>query len=167
MQRYSKLMIVLHWTIAVLIVAAYLTSEGGRRARLDPPVLHMALGLSVLLLLLPRLLWRFIVGIPPAVPHGRLLDLASRMGHATLYLLMIAIPLTGWYAASRLGIKVTFLGLQLPDLTTAVQGAPGLITELHQTGGNLLLILAGLHGVAALWHHFILRDGTLARMNPV
>ena len=167
MRRYSKLMIVLHWTIAILIVAAYFTSEGGRRARIDPPVLHMALGLSILLLLLPRLLWRFVVGVPPTIPHGWLLDLASRIGHATLYLLMVAIPLTGLYAASRLGIKVTFLGLQLPDLTTPVQGAPGLIAELHQTGGDLLLILAGLHGVAALWHHFILRDGTLTRMNPV
>lgn len=167
MHRYSKLVIYLHWIIALLILAAYITSEGGRSVRLDPPVLHFLLGLGVLALVVPRLLARMIFGAPPAVSHGFWLDLAAKLGHAALYVLMIALPLTGWYAASRLGVHVTVFGYELPPLATAVQGAPGLIAELHETGGNLILVLAGLHAAAALWHHYVLRDGTLTRMSPV
>jgi cytochrome b561 len=167
MQHYSRLMIILHWVTAILIVAAYITSEGGREARLDPPVLHFLFGFAVLLLVVPRLIARLCFSVPPAVSHGWLLDLGAKIGHAALYVLMIALPLTGWYAASRMGVTVNLLGLELPSLAPPVQGAPGLVAELHETGGEVIMILAGLHAVMALWHHYVLRDGTLGRMNPV
>jgi cytochrome b561 len=167
MRRYSIPMIVLHWTTAILILAAYFTGEGGRHVRLDPPTLHFLLGFVVLLLVLPRLIWRLFGGAPPAVSHGPLLDLGAKIGHAALYVLMIALPLTGWYAASRLGVTVNLLGWKLPSIAAPVQGAPGFIADLHETGGSLILILAGLHAAMALWHHFVLRDGTLTRMSPV
>jgi superoxide oxidase len=167
MQRYSKPLIVLHWTTAILILAAYFTGEGGRHVRLDPPTLHFLLGSAVLLLVLPRVIWRLLGGTPPAVSHGALLDMAAKVGHALLYFMMIAMPLTGWYAASKLGVTVNLLGFKLPSLAAPVQGAPGLIADLHETGGNAILILAGLHAAAALWHQFVLKDGTLTRMSPV
>jgi cytochrome b561 len=100
-------------------------------------------------------------------PQGPWLDLAARIGHAVFYLFLIGLPLTGWYAASRLGAPVAFFGLPLPALTAAVQGRPGLIAEIHSNGGTIVLILGGLHGAIALWHQFVLRDGTLRRMSPV
>ena len=78
---------------------------------------------------------------------------------------MIAVPLSGWYVASRMGVEVGFPGLHLPALTAPVPGKPGLIGELHENGGNLILILAGLHMAMALWHQFVRRDGTLRRMS--
>ncbi len=80
---------------------------------------------------------------------------------------MIGLPLTGWYAASRMGITVDLLGFKLPALAAPVEGNPGLIAELHETGGTVILILAGAHALMALWHHFVLKDGTLTRMSPV
>lgn len=167
MQRYSMPMIVFHWLTAILILAAYLTAEGGRGVRADPPTLHFLSGFAVLLLVLPRLVIRMFLGGPPTVSHGTLLDIGAKLGHAALYILLVALPLTGWYAASRMGVAIDLLGVTLPTLAAKVEGHPGLIAELHETGGNAIMILAGLHAAIALWHQFVLRDGTLTRMSPV
>jgi cytochrome b561 len=161
-------MFVLHWAMAILILAAWATGEGGRHVRENPPLLHFWLGLSVLVLLVPRLLARFVGGVPPLdVSQRPWVALAAKAGHAVFYLFMIALPLSGWYAASRLGVAVSFFGIPLPPLAAAVQGSPGLIADLHETGGSLILWLAGLHALVAVWHHFVWRDGTLSRMSPV
>ncbi|TIP04000.1 MAG: hypothetical protein E5X72_13490, partial [Mesorhizobium sp.] len=55
----------------------------------------------------------------------------------------------------------------LPALAAPVQGAPGLIADLHETGGTLILWLAGAHALIAIWHQFVMKDGTLERMNPL
>ena len=168
MARYSKIMIALHWGTALLVLAAWLTSEGGRHVRENPPLLHFSLGLAVLVLVLPRLIVRLAGGAPRVEdPQGPWLDLAARIGHGVLYVFLIGLPLTGWYAASRLGVPVSFFGLALPSLAAPAPGAPGILAELHGTGGTLILWLAGLHALMALWHHFVLRDGTLKRMSPV
>lgn len=168
MPRYSKLTIYIHWITALLILAAWITAEGGHRVRTDPPLLHFSLGLAVLALVVPRLAVRLFSDGPPVEdPQNPWMNLAAKIGHWVLYLFLVALPLTGWYAASRLGVEVSFFGLHLPSLTAAVEGRPGLIAELHENGGTLVLILAGLHALIALWHQFVLRDGTLGRMNPV
>ena len=109
------------------------------------------------------------LGAAPRIedPQKPWLGLAARSGHTLLYGLLIALPLSGWYAASRLGVPVSFLGVGLPSLTASVQDAPGEIADLHETGGTLILWLAGLHVLIALWHQFILKDRTLERMNPM
>jgi cytochrome b561 len=165
--RYSKLMLTFHWLTAALVILAYLTSEGGAGVRADPPLTHIILGLSVLLLTLPRLLGRLVGGVPPPLESTpvRMTRLA-RIGHGTLYFLLIAVPITGWLTVSRLGLSIELLGFHLPSLTASVQGDPGPIANLHQVGGNLLLIIAGFHAAVALWHFFRLRDRTLQRMWP-
>ncbi|MDX8460565.1 cytochrome b [Mesorhizobium humile] len=168
MRRYTQITIAIHWLTAVLVVIAWFTAVGGRHARTDPSYVHFTVGLAVLVLVVPRLLARWL-GAAPHVedPQSRWMDLAARAGHTLLYLFLIALPLSGWYAASRLGLPVSFLGLDLPALATPVQGAPGQIADLHETGGTLILWLAGAHALVAIWHQFILKDGTLERMNPL
>jgi cytochrome b561 len=163
--RYSKSLIVIHWVTALLIVGAWLTSTGGRRMAENPPLLHFSLGLAVLVLVLPRLLLRLAGGAPNEPPAGGKLAVATKVGHAVLYLFLIALPLSGWYAASRLGVPVSFFGVSLPAIAERVQGAPGLIADLHENAGTIILYLAGLHAVMAIWHQFVLRDGTLQRMS--
>jgi len=168
MHRYSQITIAIHWLTAMLVVVAWLTAVGGRHARTDPSTVHFTAGLAVLLLIIPRLLGRWL-GAAPQVEdrRQRWLDLAARAGHTLLYVFLIALPLSGWYAASRLGVPVSFLGIGLPSLTASVQGAPGVIADLHETGGTLILWLAALHALMALWHQFVLKDRTLERMNPL
>jgi cytochrome b561 len=161
-------MIVLHWTTAILILAAWFTGEGARQFRLHPPVRHFSFGLTVLLLTLPRLVARLRGGAPRVEdPQGPWLNLLAKIGHAVLYGFLIALPLSGWYAASRLGVSISYFGIGLPRNASPVQGPPGLVAELHQSGGTVILILPGLHVLFALWHHFVLHDSTLRRMSPV
>jgi cytochrome b561 len=164
--RYSKSMIVIHWLSALAVVGAWLTAEGGRHVVQSPPLLHFSLGLAVLALVVPRLILSLTGGAPAmAAPYGWLAT-GIKIGHGLLYLLLIAVPITGWYAASRLGVPISFFGLHLPAIAAPVQGRPGLIAEFHENAGTFILILAGLHALMAIWHQFVLRDGTLQRMSP-
>lgn len=165
--RYSRAMIAIHWATALLIVAAWITSEGGRHVIDNPPLLHFSFGLAVLALVIPRLVLHFFGQTPPVLDTDRPgLAMAARIGHAVLYAFLIGLPLSGWYAASRLGVSVSFFGIGLPSIAAPVQGAPGLIAEIHENAGTVILYLAGLHALMAGWHHFALRDGTLRRMSP-
>ena len=167
-RRYSKGMITIHWATAVLVVAAWFTAEGGRRVVDNPPLLHFTLRLAVLALMVPRLILRVAGQTPLALEERRpWLATAAKIGHALLYAFLIGLPLSGWYAASRLGVSITFLGIGLPGIAAPVQGAPGLIAEIHENAGTLILYLAGLHALIAGWHHIVLRDGTLRRMSPL
>ena len=165
--RYSTVMIAVHWMTAFLIMAAWITSEGGRHVVANPPLLHFSFGLAVLVLVVPRLVLHFLGQTPPALDEHRPgLALAARIGHAVLYAFLIGLPLSGWYAASRLGVSVSFFGIGLPAIAAPVQGAPGLIAEIHENAGTVILYLAGLHVLMAGWHHFVFRDRTLRRMSP-
>jgi cytochrome b561 len=165
-QRYSALLIAVHWLTAVLVVIAYLLSKDGRGVRLDPPQWHFFLGLAVLLLLVTRVVGRALGGAPPMELGKRRVELAAKAGHALLYLLLIAVPVTGWIAVSRMGVAVRMAGITVPPITAAVHGRIGPIYNAHHWLGNGVLIIAGLHAVAAIWHHAFLKDNTLRRMRP-
>lgn len=131
----------------------------------NPPLLHFSLGLAVLVLVLPRLILRLSGAAPSASPMQGMLALAAKAGHAVLYLFLLALPLSGWYAASRIGVPISFFGISVPAIGAPVQGAPGLIADFHENAGTIILYLAGLHALMAIWHQFVLRDGTLKRMS--
>jgi cytochrome b561 len=109
-----------------------------------------------------RVVLRLINGAPelPASMTGIERTLA-KTGHVALYALLIVIPVLGilltWFRGDLFAIPAPFQ----PDRSTA-----GLIKELHDLGANGILILAGLHAVAALWHHFVRKDDVLIRMLP-
>ncbi len=161
------LIILMHWATALAIVIAYAISRGGPHLRQDPPLYHFAFGLSVLAMVIVRLIGRAAGGAPPMETFRiAWLGTAAKLGHGVLYLLMIGVPLTGWYVASRLDVPIWWFGVTLPALTAPVSGPPGIMGDVHQLGGNLILILGGLHAAMALWHHFYLHDNTLQRMRP-
>lgn len=164
-QRYSKFMMILHWLTALCVVIAWFLGEGGPEVMKNPPTLHFVFGLTVLVLVVPRLIARLAGGAPPLDPRSApLLQLAAKAGHAVLYAFLIAMPISGWYAASALGIPVRIWGVTLPALTERLAQPPGLVADLHSNGGTVFLVIAGLHGLMALYHHFVLKDDTLRRM---
>ena len=164
--RYPTSMIVIHWLTAFLVLGAWLAAESGREVVQNPPLLHFTLGLAVLALVLPRLFLRLLGTAPDTNNQRGWLMIAARAGHGFLYLLLIALPISGWYVASRMGVPVSFLGVELPVLAAPVQGNPGLLADLHENAGTLILVLAGLHALMAIWHQYVLHDGTLRRMSP-
>lgn len=148
-----------------LIIMAWFTAEGGRSVRANAPLLHFAFGMSVLVLVLARIVTRLTSGAPESPWKNGAMRSLTTAGHLVLYGLMIALPLTGWYAASGLGVPVRVAGIQIPAITASIQGPPGPIAEWHDLAGNLILVLAGVHALVVLYHQFILEDGTLKRMS--
>jgi superoxide oxidase len=98
------------------------------------------------------------------VENGQMRSLTTA-GPLVLCGLMIALPLTGWYAASGLGVPVRVFGIQIPAITASIPGPPGPIAEWHEVAGNLILVLAGVHALVALCQQFILKDGTRKRIS--
>jgi cytochrome b561 len=147
---YSGVQIALHWLVAILIVIAWFTGDGGKHAMdtiekggVAGFVPHVALGLSILALVLVRLLVRFGRGAPaaPGTP-GSLSVIAADWGHRLIYLLMIAVPLGG--------VCTFFLGLDVGDF--------------HELGANVLMIVILGHALMALYHQYVLKDGLLGRI---
>lgn len=164
----------LHWIIVLGIVAQYFLaeaeeSEGATTAAMSPVDWHMSLGITLLALAVARVLWRIFDRTPawPAQMRGYERILAAVV-HLALYALLFAIPISGWLLASVEGEQLSLFGwFDLPTL-----GPPGgeerehLIEEVHEVLFNVLFVLAILHVVAALKHHFIDRDNVLRRMLP-
>jgi cytochrome b561 len=152
---YSTIQIMLHWTIAALVIFQLFVNEAMQHAfsdRLDGErieemagaLLHISVGVAVLVLAALRLVIRTIRGVPP--PHDDAAAILRWLGAAThllLYGFIFAMPLTGAVA--------WFLGIELA-------------AELHEMGRLILVPAIGLHVVGALAEHFVFRNDTLKRM---
>ena len=162
-----------HWVIALLILgqlALGTIAEGYRLSplKLDLFVWHKSIGVTVLLLVILRALWR-LNNPPPRSPDGipAWETTAARIGHALLYLLMFAVPLTGWWVsdATRIPFKAFWL-VPMPDLIAANRDMSDLAADVHGALTKLLLLVVVIHIAAALRHHFFLHNRILSRMLP-
>lgn len=161
----------LHWLTAVLIVGGFGLGLVMTGLPLSPQKFqyyawHKWAGVTVFLLALLRLATRLVQPAPPA--QGRAAARrAAALGHALLYVLMLAVPLSGWLMSSAKGVPTVWFGvLPLPDLVPRDKALGDALRTLHQTLNWVLAATVAGHAAAALVHQFVLRDGTLARMVP-
>ena len=171
--HYTTTAKLLHWLMAVLLIALLALGIYMHDLPLSPLKLklyawHKWAGVTAFLLCVLRLGWRF-THRPPALPAGmaRALQMAAHAGHALLYALMLAIPLSGWLMSSAKGFQTVVFGvLPLPDLLGPNPALADTLQTLH-FGLNLLLVAVIVaHLGAALKHHFVDRDDILRRMLP-
>lgn len=166
--RYSHVAIAFHWVIAVLVVANL--AIGLLHESLLPGTipLHKAIGLTVLALTAGRILWRLGHRPPPLPDEVPAWARGSAHAlHMTLYALMIVMPVSGWAMGSGRDVPrpVSWFGLfDVPPLPIG-KAAAGLGHEAHEILGWAMLALVAIHVAAALRHHYLLRDGLLARMS--
>lgn len=172
-QRYHGVSIALHWLMLLLMIAVYACIElkgfypKGSDIREGLKTWHFMLGLTVLGLALLRLYFKFSHVTPPIVPApSKLQHSAAQFGHALLYVLMIAMPIAGWLILSAAGKSVPWFGLTLPPLISENKELAKTIKEIHETAGTVGYYLIGFHALAALFHHYALKDNTLMRMMP-
>lgn len=172
-RRYSGVAMVFHWLIAVLVIMNWQIAE--RAHDLDGPLrgevmgYHKAWGMTILALTLARLGWRLAHPVPPLPTHYAPWERAlARTIHVIFYVMLIGLPLGGWYASSLGGNPVDFFGLfTIPALPVGVnKDMSHSIFELHETGGKILLILIALHIAGVIKHLVVDRDGILFRMLP-
>jgi cytochrome b561 len=173
-ERYTTTAIVLHWLIAMLIVGAFTLGlvmtdiPGFSPAKLRYYSWHKWAGVTVLLLAALRLLWR-LTNRPPALPAAMPAwqRRAAHGLHHLLYLLLFAVPLSGYFYTLAAGVPVVYFGLfQLPVLIARDPALAEVLKGVHYWLNMLLAALVALHVLAALKHQLIDRDGTLRRMLP-
>jgi cytochrome b561 len=171
--RYHPVAKALHWLMALLVAIqfgiAWTMPDIGPHTRLGRLIsLHLTVGALIGLAALARVSWRLRHSAPGALAtEPRWLRAGARVSHATLYFLLLIVPLLGWAAASARGWRVTlFPGLALPALLPRGSKPGFLAGDVHSFLAYTLLAIVGLHIAAALYHRLILHDGVLARMLP-
>jgi cytochrome b561 len=172
-RRYGAIAQALHWVMAILVLVAFIYGPGGSEqrvysARADADrMLHETLGLTVLALAFVRLLWRTVGPRPDPPAVGRWMGLAAKVVQVALYVLLFAVPLTAIAGAWLEGHPLTLLGgLEIAPRVAEAHDMGKRIAELHTWLGDAILWVAGVHAVAALYHHFIVRDDVLISMLP-
>lgn len=164
--------ITLHWLIAMIVIGMfisglYMTSL----TYYDPwyhkaPALHKSVGSVLFLLMLLRLSWRLGNPLPEALAnHTQLEQVAARIAHILLYLLLFTVMISGYLIATAKGKPVDVFGLfQLPALLAPIEQQEDIAGTIHLVLAIILIALATLHALAALKHHLFDRDQTLLRM---
>lgn len=171
--RYTATAIALHWLIALGIGATFALGLYMHELPLSPTKLklyswHKWAGVGLFALACARLAWR-LGHRPPALPPtmSPLARHAAGLAHGLLYALILAVPLTGWLMSSAKGFQTVWFGLlPLPDLVAKDAQLGERLEDVHKMLNFIMLSLVGAHVAAALKHHFIDRDGVLARMLP-
>jgi cytochrome b561 len=174
MQRYNGTAIVLHWLIAILIVAAFLLGltmvdiPGLTPTKLKYFSWHKWLGITVFGLACLRILWRLshaAPGYPDSMPGWQ--KKAAHASHGLMYLLIFAVPLSGYFYSLAAGVPVMYLGVvPMPVLIGPDPELKALLKQVHYALNVVLLCMFSLHVLAALKHQFIDRDGMFKRMLP-
>jgi cytochrome b561 len=168
--KYDPVTQWLHWLTAALVIVLLVMGKT-LEVEADEPgnavfLWHSSLGVLVFALAAVRIVWRVVAPAPPPEGMGRIALLISKGMHGSLYLLLFAVPVSGWLAGSAVNAAAPFFGLfSIPVSPVHVLGKDAL-EELHELLGNILLVLAALHLLAALKHHFLDRDTVLKRMLP-
>jgi cytochrome b561 len=179
--RWSTPSRLFHWVMAFGVLGTtalmYYSQVYEAQALQDPAAreqyaellrVHKSLGLAVLFLVGLRFAWNRYRSRPPLptnLSQGK--QRIALANHYLLYGLMLAIPLLGWFASMAYGGRTHFFGLfELPVLIGKDKDVAAVYRNWHMWLGWLLFATVALHLAAALWHHFVKRDATLAQMLP-
>ena len=172
--RYSTVSLILHWVIALAVVAqvALIMAHDATEGPLSREFVqvHKAVGLTILVLTLGRIGWRLanpLIALPVEMPKWE--RILARTTQIAFYVVLLAMPLTGWLASSAAGRDISWFGLfQWPLLPVGGgREAAGQFMDMHGIVAKLLYVLIVLHVVGALKHQFINRDNVLHRMIPM
>lgn len=170
--RYGLVAITLHWLVALTVIGLAILglwmvdlsyySPYYRSA----PFWHKSIGLTLFAVLLLRLLWRGFNPRPAHLPNHKRWELGlAGVVHVLLYLLLFVIVLSGYLISTETGQGISFFGwFEVPALITGLTAQADRAGLVHYWVAIAVLVLAGLHALGALKHHFIDRDDTLRRM---
>ena len=168
MKNYPLPSIILHWLTVCAVVVAYITSgdptDNHGIADVILGQIHVASGLLLIPLVFLRLFFRVYLGVPKSQPESHLWHLLVSTAQSLLYLLMLLVPLAGLISLMDKTQTYVLAGISLPSIKPTMWLS--WLGDIHPFLGNAFVIMAGIHGLAALWHHYYLRDHTLKSMLP-
>lgn len=177
--QYDFLSRAFHWITAIVVTIAFILGPGGfgrlMRDGIDPAtrsdiVWHESLGILVFVLTVLRLLWVAFRPAAPQVPMASWMELTGKLVHVALWILLLALPATALLALGSEAHPLTLLGgvrvNQFPVIANSAIAKLADWGEVHQFLGDAIMWMAGLHAVAAIYHHLFLKDGVLSTMLP-
>jgi cytochrome b561 len=170
-QHYGLVAMLFHWLMAIAVVGMFslgwwmVDLDYYHSWRKDGPDLHRSIGVLLVLVWALRLAWRIKDVSPQPLAHKGLIAGLAKMMHGLLYLLIPMTGLAGYLisTADGRGVEV-FEWFTVPATFTGIENQEDLAGEVHWYLALTLIVGAGLHGLAALKHHFIDKDSTLTRM---
>lgn len=168
--RWSWPLRLIHWLMALALlgniaVGWYADELPLSKAKLEWFLVHKSLGITLLALVVLRIIVRAASKNPPDAPMPAWQQSASRLSHLLLYLLMLMVPLAGWWLNSVANYSLSWFGLvKLFPIAEPAESLTSLAVAIHTFSAWTLLALVALHLLAALKHRFIDRDDVLKRM---
>jgi cytochrome b561 len=170
-ERWGVVSVSLHWLIAAAVVVMATLGLYMKGLPIGPDkiklyALHKSIGMTVLTLVLLRLAWRLYAGRPRLPAHmSDLQRLAAKASHVLFYLLLIAIPLSGWVMNSAANFPLRWFDLfTIPAIVEPDRALRALAGQVHGALVITLSLLLVAHASAALKHHFVDRDNVLRGM---
>lgn len=168
--RYDGLSITLHWVTAALVVLLWTLGQTidffpKGAPKIDVRSTHFVLGATLGIVLLIRVAWRASAGRSLPLANSGWIGVAARVVHYGLYALVAATVVLGVFNAWQRG-DVFFNIYTIPKLVPGDLALKRTLEELHGDFADIVMIVAGLHALAALAHHYLLRDSVLRRMLP-
>lgn len=171
--RYDRLTMSLHWLTAALVIFMFASAQIWEQLAKGTPLrkglqsVHISCGILLAVIVIGRLLWRLSRGrrLPPA--NQGMMNIAAKTAHLALYLLLLSQIVLGFLFRWAQAEPFNFFGLfDVPTLMTFDKSMKSVFGGLHENVAWAIILLAGLHAVMALVHHYGMRDGTLRRMLP-
>jgi cytochrome b561 len=171
--RYTRIAIGLHWLVAFLITLSFSVGLYMTGLKLSPEKLriyswHKWAGVTILMLVLFRLVWRSthrVPGPPAGMPVWQ--HRAAQAVHGLLYALMVIVPLSGWLMSSAKGFQTVYFGVvPIPDLLSKNKQLGDTLATVHKVLNFSMAGLVLAHAAAAIKHHLFDRDDVLVRMLP-
>jgi cytochrome b561 len=173
MKKFGRISQLFHWLIAAVLLgqiplAWYMINLPLSPDKLGTYAIHKSIGMVLFSLAVARLVWALLAKrptLPDSMPRWQVI--ASKAVEGLLYLLVIVMPITGWLMSSAANFPVSVFGmLTLPDLVAPDEGLMETLKRAHMMQSRALILLAGIHILAALKHHYIDKDHVLMTMLP-
>lgn len=171
--RYERTAVVLHWIVALLIIALMATGWYMVGIPKNTPErafffnLHKSLGIITVIFIVMLIVWRIRHVAPPlpsAMPKWE--RMAANLNHRLFYVFMVLVTLTGYLTSSfsRYGPKL--FGIALPHWGWEDAALRGNFTAVHRITALIFAVLIAIHIAAALKHLLVDKDGVFQRMLP-
>jgi cytochrome b561 len=170
-EQFSLLAKLFHWF--TLLAVIFLFALGLWMTELDyyddwykkSTGLHISIGVTLAIFTGLRLGYRWLTTYPKPIAGPRYAELAAKAAHLGLYALLVTLFVTGYVIVTIEGEALSVFGIvEIPAIFHSKGNLQDAIGEVHEIGAFMLIALTCIHGGAALWHHFKLRDNTLRRM---
>ena len=170
--RYGLVSMLLHWLVAAVVFGLFALGlwmvglDYYDTWRKSGPDLHKSIGITLFAIILIRLVWRLLSPPPaPLASYGKWTRLGAHFGHLFLYVGLFAVMFAGYLISTADGVGIPVFGLfEVPALISGLPDQADNAGLVHLYLAWVLVVFAGLHGLAAFKHHFIDRDVTLKRM---